>query len=78
MKAKIHIVLLLLTSKEKTPGTAPSRTEAEAVRMNSFMFGVWLLRSVGSQEICFMVNWCIYGFDRNDAVEVVSTVCALG
>jgi hypothetical protein len=46
MKAKIQIELLLLTSKEKTPGTAPSRMEAEEAKTNSFMFGVGLLRSV--------------------------------
>jgi hypothetical protein len=46
MKAKIQIELLLLTSKEKTPGTAPSRMEVEEAKTNSFMFGVGLLRSV--------------------------------
>jgi hypothetical protein len=37
--------------------------EAEAVRINSFMFGVWLLQSIGSQEICFifMTNWSTMG-----------------
>ena len=57
MKAKIRIKLLLLTSEEKTPGTAPSRMEAEEVRMNSFMFVVGLLRGP-----FYVKNWLVWGF----------------
>jgi hypothetical protein len=57
MKAKIRIKLLLLTSEEKTPGTAPSRMEAEEVRMNSFMFVVGLLRGPFYDK-----NWLVWGY----------------
>ena len=65
MKAKIRIKLLLLTSEEKTPGTAPSRMEAEEVRMNSFMFVVGLLRGPFYDK-----NWLVWEFVRTGVHDV--------
>ena len=38
--AEFCIDLLILTSKEKTPGAALSRTEVAEVKMKSFMVGL--------------------------------------
>ena len=59
-KEKIHIERLHLpTSKEKTPGTAPSRMEAEEVRKKEiFMlfYSSWFVRPQGFYHLSYFYD----------------------
>ena len=60
-KAKIHIERLrsIPTSEEKTPGTAPSRMEAEEVRKKeSFMlfYSSWFVRPQGFYPLSYFYD----------------------